>query len=72
MEEYGQYFENSFYKQILRFSLPFRNFMPHIKIMKFCQNHWSLMHIDSHYFEKPDPDPHGSEKQDPDPHSFKI
>jgi hypothetical protein len=26
-----------------RFSLPFQNFMPDIEIMKFCQNHWSLM-----------------------------
>jgi hypothetical protein len=23
--------------------LPFQNFMSHIEIMKFCQNHWSLL-----------------------------
>ncbi len=30
-----------FYKQILDFT--FQNFMPHIEIMKFYQNHWSLI-----------------------------
>ncbi len=29
-----------FHKQII--DLPFQNFMPHVEIMKFCQNHWSL------------------------------
>jgi hypothetical protein len=24
-------------------SLPYQNFMPHIEILKFCQNHWSLL-----------------------------
>ncbi len=24
-------------------SQPFQNFMPHIAIMEFCQNHWSLL-----------------------------
>ncbi len=35
--------KNGFLKTNLRFFLPFQNFMPHIKILKFCQNHWSLV-----------------------------
>ncbi len=35
--------KNGFLLTDLRFSSPFQNFMSHIEIMKFCQNHWSLM-----------------------------
>jgi hypothetical protein len=42
MEETAQHYENSFLYTALRFSLPFQNFMSHIEIFKFCQNHWSL------------------------------
>jgi hypothetical protein len=46
MEETAQNFENGVLLTNLRFSLPFQNFMSHIEIMKFCQNHWSLMSMD--------------------------
>ncbi len=45
MEENAQNFEKRFIINYLRFSLPFQNFMSHIEIMKFCQNHWSPMPI---------------------------
>jgi hypothetical protein len=41
MEETAEHFEKRFF--INRFLSTFQNFMPHIEIMKFCQNHWSLM-----------------------------
>ncbi len=45
MEETAQYFKKRFfYEQILDFHC--QNFMPHIEITKFCQNHWSLMFTD--------------------------
>jgi hypothetical protein len=40
MEETAQYFEKRFfYIQVIDFHGPFQNVMPHIEIMKFCQNH---------------------------------
>jgi hypothetical protein len=41
MEETAQYFENGFF--IKRCQIFTQNFMPRIEIMKFCQNHWSLI-----------------------------
>ncbi len=41
-----QYFNNRFFiKQILDFHSPFKNCMPPIKSIQFCQNHWSLLLI---------------------------
>jgi hypothetical protein len=44
IEETAQYFEKQFFlKQILYFHCPSKMFMPHNEIMKYCQNHWSLI-----------------------------
>jgi hypothetical protein len=43
LQETTQYLEKQFLLTGLRFSSAFQNFMPHIQIVKFCQNRWSLL-----------------------------
>ena len=44
MEETAQNFEKQFFINRYYISLPTQNFMSHIEILKFCQNHWSLLY----------------------------
>jgi hypothetical protein len=44
MEETAQNFEKRFFINRSQIALPFQNFMSHIEILKFCQNHWSLLY----------------------------
>jgi hypothetical protein len=45
MQETVQYFAKKvfFFNRSQIFIALSQNFMPHIEIMKFCQNHWSLL-----------------------------
>ncbi len=43
MQGNAQQFDKLFFQTDLRFSLPFRNVMPYIEIMKFNQKFWSLL-----------------------------
>ncbi len=49
MGEVGTYFLRTYRPKMretgFRFLLAFKNFMPHIEIVNFCQNHWSLSYI---------------------------
>ena len=46
LEEIAHYFEKRLF---IKRSMPFQNFMPHIKIMKFCRNPWYRYLLHKHF-----------------------